>query len=340
MKTCVVITLVVMSSCAKENKNKADPSGSREGRGQDSGPAVKCLDGVIKDLLTDGRTALVRSNEFGGKTYLWDFFSGNVRKDIVSIFNLDVLNGSGDLLLRTFDNVRFYIQETNNINGSFRDLRLFARGSNPVVKFSDEGRHLVSIRRRGSNVRNRVDVYDIYRRDIIWNATFDRIISSAIKNQNRGALVTYNLGSFQLNIFDPSRRRIERGIRLEGRDFGELRLSDSTVVVKMKDQLYSYDGDTGRLNSRIQLNQLIDVDKFTDYAFVSREPFDYWVVNLVTGEFVRKIDISSTDRLSTCQLNFNEGMIACVDPTKVSSVNLYSINDQTSKSVCLPDSPL
>ena len=108
----------------------------------------------------------------------------------------------------------------------------------------------------------------------------------------------------------------------------------------MKDQLYSYDGDTGRLNSRIQLNQLIDVDKFTDYAFVSREPFDYWVVNLVTGEFVRKIDISSTDRLSTCQLNFNEGMIACVDPTKVSSVNLYSINDQTSKSVCLPDSPL
>ena len=339
LKFTTLLSLAVLVSCAKESdKNKNSDGPGREPRDRDTETKV-CLDGVVKELLGDGRTALVRSNEFGGKTYLWDYISDTARNDIVSIFNLDVLNDSGSLLLRTFDNVRFHIQETKNTNGGFRDLRLFARGSNPLVKFSDSGDHLVSTRRRGSSVRNQIDVFDIFKKDIIWNASFNRIISAALKNQSRGALVTYNMGSFQLNIFNPSLRRIERGIKLEGRGFGELRLSDSAVLVKMREYLYSFDGDTGALNSRIRLNQLVDVDKFSDYALISTEPFEYWVVNLITGELETRVDISETDRLSSCQLNYSEGVVACIDPSKVSSVNLYFLGNQTSKSTCLSNSP-
>lgn len=331
----IIALIMSIVSCSEKSKNSSDDGGQRGNQNQDPAPIVVCLDGVIKEVLGDARTALVQSTKLRTESYLWNYISGTVKKDIVPIFETDILNDAGNLVLRSFDNVRYQIQETNSTNGTFRDVRLFRRGSDPVVKFSQSGDYLISVRRRGSSVRNRVDVLDIFRRDIIWDASFGRIVSAELKDRTRGAIVTVNQGAFQLNIFNPSIRRIERGVKLEGRGFGGLSLSENLVQVKLRDYLLSFDGDTGELRTRIRLNQIIDVDKNSDHALISVEPFKYQVVSLVDGMKIYDVSLSSKDRLDTCQLNFQEGIVACADPTRVSSMNIYDLEAGTSRSTCL-----
>lgn len=330
--------LLIFSCSQKSHKSSGNQESGREEQSGRQEQTEVCYDGVVKELLGDGRTALVQSTKSKDDSFLWNYLSQTVKKEVIPIFETDILNDSGNLLLRSFDTVRFQIQETNNSNGTFRDLRLFRRGSNPIVKFSQSGDFLLSTRRRGSSFRNRIDVLDIYRRDIIWDAQFNRIISAELKDSTRGAVVTINQGYYQLNIFNPSSRIIERGIRLEGRGFSDLALSETLVQVKMGNNLLSFDGISGELLSRIQLTQLIDVDKNSDYALIASDPFNYNIVDLKTGNSVRRVLISPKDRLSSCQLNFRESIVACVDPTKVSSIHVYDLQTLTKESVCLSGS--
>ena len=232
--------LMIISCSQKNNKSSGDQGAGRGEQSDRTEPSKICYDGVIKKLLGDGRTALVQSTNTKEDSFLWNYLTQSVKKEIIPIFETDILNDSGNLLLRSFDAVRFQIQETNNSNGTFRDLRLFRRGSNPIVKFSQSGDYLLSTRRRGSTLRNRIDVLDIYKKDIIWDAQFNRIISAELKDSTRGAVVTISRGYYQLNIFNPSSRIIDRGIRLEGRGFSDLALSETLVQVKMGNNLLSF----------------------------------------------------------------------------------------------------
>lgn len=333
---CFFLALV---SCSEEGGKNSGGGGDRGGANQEPRPPKTCFDGTIKKILPNGSHALVQSNNSRNENYLWDFVTGFVEKDIVPIFNLDTLNDSGQLLLRSYDNVRFLVQETKDSRGGFRESRLFPRGSNPVVKFSHSNDHLITTRRSGSSIANRVEVFDIFERKTVWQATFNRIVSAVLKDRTRGAVVTSTFGGYQLNLIDPSKNRIDRGIRLPGRGFNRVEFSRTAIVVMVGSHLYSFDADSGNLNTKIKISQLLDIDKLSDFALISTRSFQYWVIDLKTGGLVKKLSLSSRDRLSTCQLNYGEKFVACVEPSRVSTIKFYSIDNKEDLSLCLLDSP-
>ncbi len=331
---------LALSSCQKdkEKKKSSIEKPEEQRQQQEEEPALKCFDGTIKTILDNARTAIVEINgeSFKNKFVFWDFNAQRIDTSLDLQFDFQRIDRHGELYLRSFDNISFQVRSTHN---NFQESLLFKRGSEPVLKFSEEDDFLIGFYRRRSQTRNRIMVFDVKRSDIVWNAKFNEVLDASMKNFSRAVVVTRNQGQLQLNIVNPYRGQIERGVRLLGKQYGGLYFGETTISVLVGDDLSVFDDVTGIQIAIKKINRVIDVDNHTDLALVQDIEREYWIVDLKTGKNLYRLDIAETDRAFSCKLDALKSRVICVDPTQLSSIREYDYVKGTTQLSCLLQSP-
>lgn len=299
--------------CSKDSASKAEKKPKPASNDiEEQSDRKSCVSGIVEQVLDDARTVLFRPNKNRNKAILWDLYTEKMRKSMDDIYQIFKLNNNGNYFLKAFGGRRFQILSVSGASILYRESLLFTSGSDPKIKFSRDGNAVAVRFKKRANRHNKVIIYDIQRRDIVWNGVFIDTEKVLLNSLTSAVVISKENNKRFLNTIDPSRDQIVYQSPLPAGRLGAVHLSDRVITLEINGVFYGYEVNRGRLIFSKSFRRILSVDG--DHALAELGDRSLTLFDLYTGSSIQQVSLPDAVERSRCKLNRELESIFCVDP--------------------------
>jgi hypothetical protein len=333
--TKIYFVCVLLASCNQDEEKVETSKPQRLGKPVSHSAIKSCTTVRVLEVLGDARTVVSREARDKNALYLWDAFSGKLKKKIDFSVKYQNVSHDGEYILRKISYKRYQLSRVEDDNIVYSERLTFDTSSEPTIKFDRESKYIISMyRSRLSAFGKKIMIYDINKKDMIDIKTVKGALFADMLNEEAVIVAKRDFGKNIIMVYNPRSERTHEFHVARGSKISKMIVSKETVVLKIRNFYYAYDIRSGGLLYRKELKSFYTSDFESGKALISTNWNDIKILDMRTGEFISSLKTPSEVELSKCKMTENATTLVCKDRVNQGKVYLWSLLSNEGHSTC------